>query len=374
MRGGTSKAVFIMDNELPRDPVLRDKTISAIFGSPDVRQIDGLGGADVLTSKLAIIAPASIAAADVDYTFGQVGIDMGFIDYKGNCGNISSAVGPFAIDAGLVPAKEPFTKVRIHLTNSGRILTAEVPVKDGKSAVEGEYRIDGVPGTGARIDMDWSDTVGAFTGKLLPTGNATDTIKTDEGSFEVSLVDAGNPLVFAEASSLGLIGTESPSEIEENARLMASVEKIRAEAAVIFGLVESPADAFDKSPYNPFFAIVSPPASYKGLNGANVDEKDADIVSRLIFMHRMHKAYPVTGTVCTAAAAMTPGSIAYRLMRNTARAASLLRIGHPGGVIDVEKRCAPGAEGPIIEKIAVGRTARKIMEGIVYVKRSAVAK
>jgi 2-methylaconitate cis-trans-isomerase PrpF len=374
MRGGTSKAVFIMDNELPKDKVLRDKTISAIFGSPDVRQIDGLGGADVLTSKLAIIAPASIDTADVDYTFGQVGIDTEFIDYKGNCGNISSAVGPFAIDAGLVPAKEPFTKVRIHLTNSGRILTAEVPVTDGKSAVEGEYRIDGVPGTGARIGMDWSDTVGAFTGKLLPTGNATDIIKTDEGSFEVSLVDAGNPLVFTEASSLGLVGTESPSEIEGNSRLMASVEKIRAEAAVIFGLVKNPADAFDKSPYNPFFAIVSPPASYKGLNGADVAEKDVDIVSRLIFMHRMHKAYPVTGTVCTAAAAMTPGSIVYRLMRNTARAASLFRIGHPGGVIDVEKRCGPEAEGSVIEKIAVGRTARKIMEGIVYVKRSAIAK
>jgi 2-methylaconitate cis-trans-isomerase PrpF len=374
MRGGTSKAVFIMDNELPKDKALRDKTISAIFGSPDVRQIDGLGGADVLTSKLAIIAPASISAADVDYTFGQVGIDTDFIDYKGNCGNISSAVGPFAIDAGLVPAAEPLTTVRIHLTNSGKILTAEVPVVNGKSAVEGDYSIDGVPGTGARIGMDWSDSVGAFTGKLLPTGNATDIIKTDEGSFEVSLVDAGNPLVFIKASSLGIAGTESPSEIEGNARLMASVEKIRAEAAVIFGLVENPANAADKSPYNPFFAIVSPPTSYRGLNSADVDEKDVDIVSRLIFMHRMHKAYPVTGTVCTAAAAMVPGSIVDRLMRNTARAASVLRIGHPGGVIDVEKRCVPEAAGPVIERIAVGRTARKIMEGVVYIKRSAIPK
>ncbi|MDR2771646.1 MAG: 3-methylitaconate isomerase [Clostridiales Family XIII bacterium] len=374
MRGGTSKAVFIMDNELPKDPVLRDRTISAIFGSPDIRQIDGLGGADVLTSKLAIIAPATIDAADVDYTFGQVGIDADFIDYKGNCGNISSAVGPFVIDAGLVFAAEPFTTVRIHLTNSGKILTAEVPVSGGKAAVEGAYGIDGVPGTGARIGMDWSDTVGAFTGKLLPTGNATDVIETDEGAFEVSLADAGNPLVFIAASSLGLVGTESPAEIEGNAKLMASVEKIRAKAAVIFGLVQDPADAADKSPYNPFFAIVSPPASYRGLNGAEVGETDADIVSRLIFMHRMHKAYPVTGTVCTAAAAMTPGSIVDRLMRAGARTASVLRIGHPGGVIDVEKRCRPAGDGVIIEKIAVGRTARKIMEGVVYVRKSAIEK
>jgi 2-methylaconitate cis-trans-isomerase PrpF len=372
MRGGTSKAVFIMDNELPRDSALRDKAIAAIFGSPDVRQIDGLGGADVLTSKLAIIAPASIDAADVDYTFGQVGIDTGFIDYKGNCGNISSAVGPFAIDAGLISASEPFTTVRIHLTNSGKILTAEVPVSGGKPAVEGAYSIDGVPGTGARIGMDWSDTVGAFTGKLLPTGNATDVIETDEGAFAVSLVDAGNPLVFIEASSLGLAGTESPSEIEGNAGLMASVEKLRAKAAAIFGLVEDPADAADKSPYNPFFAIVSPPASYRGLNGTDVDERDVDIVSRLIFMHRMHKAYPITGTVCTAAAAMTPGSIVDRMMRAGARAASVLRIGHPGGVVDVEKRCRTDGGVVIIERIAVGRTARKIMEGLVYIKRSAI--
>jgi 2-methylaconitate cis-trans-isomerase PrpF len=155
---------------------------------------------------------------------------------------------------------------------------------------------------------------------------------------------------------------------------MASVEKIRAKAAVIFGLVEDPAAAADKSPYNPFFAILSPPASYRALNGAEVDEKDADIVSRLIFMHRMHKAYPITGTVCTAAAAMTPGSVADRLMRADARAAASLRIGHPSGVIEVEKRCRIDGGKTVIEKIAVGRTARKIMEGIVYVRRSAIEK
>jgi 2-methylaconitate cis-trans-isomerase PrpF len=372
MRGGTSKAVFLMENELPKDPAVRDKLIQAIFGSPDIRQIDGLGGADVLTSKLAIIAPASIEAADVDYTFGQVGIDTDFIDYKGNCGNISSAVGPFAIDAGIVAATEPVASVRIHLTNSGKILTAEVPVTGGRAAVEGAYKIDGVPGTGARIGMDWSDSVGAFTGKLLPTGNATDVIETNEGRFAVSLVDAGNPLVFIAASSLGMIGTESPSEIEGNPNLMASVEKIRAKAAVVFGLVDDPADAAEKSPYNPFFAIVSPPAPYKGLNGVEVGAGDVDIVSRLIFMHRMHKAYPITGTVCTAAASMTPGSVVDRLMRAGAREASVLRIGHPGGVIEVEKKCRSENGAIRIEKISVGRTARKILEGIVYVRKSAI--
>jgi len=174
VRGGTSKGIFLRENDLPKDRALRDRVILAVFGSPDLRQIDGLGGADVLTSKLAVIGPPTREDADVDYTFAQVSFTDAFVDRKGNCGNISSAVGPYAIDEGLVAAKEPFTDVRIHLTNSGSILTAKVPVYEGKAAVQGDYAIDGVPGTGARIDLDWSGVCGAVTGKLLPTGNVTD--------------------------------------------------------------------------------------------------------------------------------------------------------------------------------------------------------
>ena len=172
VRGGTSKGIFIMKNEYPEDPATRDAVILAVYGSPDVRQIDGLGGADVLTSKLAIISPSNRPDADVDYTFGQVSFETAFVDYRGNCGNISSAVGPFAIDEGLVAPVEPITTVRIRMTNSNRILIAEVPVKDGKALIDGDYAIDGVPGTGAKIAMDWSAVVGGITGKLLPTGNA----------------------------------------------------------------------------------------------------------------------------------------------------------------------------------------------------------
>jgi 2-methylaconitate cis-trans-isomerase PrpF len=218
--------------------------------------------------------------------------------------------------------------------------------------------------------MDWSDSVGAFTGKLLPTGHTTDTIETDEGAFEVSLVDAGNPLVFIAAEALGMSGTETPQEIEGNPRLMATIEKIRARAAVLFGLVNDFDEAYGKSQYNPFFAIISSPAGYRGLNDTVVNAADTDVVSRLLFMGRMHKAYPITGTVCTAAAAMIPGSIVDRFMRARAREADVLRIGHPGGVIDVEKRCREEGGARIIEKIAVGRTARKIMEGVVYIRRS----
>lgn len=370
VRGGTSKGIFIMKKELPKDPGKRDAVIRAIFGSPDVRQIDGLGGADVLTSKLAIISPPSRPDADVDYTFGQVSFETDFIDYGGNCGNISAAVGPFAIDEGLVEPVEPVTTVRIHLTNSNNILVAEVPVKDGKARVDGDFAIDGVPGTGAKITLDWSDTVGAITGKLLPTGNAKDIIEVDGVKYPVSIVDAGNPLVFIHAASLGMKGTESPSEIETNKALMATIEKIRGRAAVICGLVDKPEDAAKKSPYNPFFAIVSPPADYKTISGTKVKASDVDIVSRLLFMLKMHKTYPVTGTVCTGAAVRVPGSIPWEVLREDAKSRIMVNIGHPGGIIPVEAEADIIDDQVKLKRIAVYRTARRIMDGYVYVRKS----
>lgn len=369
MRGGTSKGIFIMENELPKDPQKRDDVICRIFGSPDIRQIDGLGGADVLTSKLAIIGPSSRADADVDYTFGQVSFEKNFIDYKGNCGNISAAVGPFAIDKGLVRATAPITTVRIHLTNSDQILVAQVPVANGKAKTEGTCSIDGVPGTAARIDLDWSDITGTVCGKLLPTGNAKDMFKIGQKSYEVSLVDAGNPLVFIRAESLGMTGTETPAQIEGNPALMAAIEKIRAKAAVCFGLVKRGEDAYEQSPYNPFFAIVSAPADYRCFNGNSVRKGDADLVSRLLFMHHMHKTYPITGTVCTGAAMKIPGSIPWELMDPSSRQKENLRIGHPAGVLEVQARAQGEGSSIKMESIRVYRTARMIMDGTVYVKQ-----
>lgn len=370
VRGGTSKGIFIMKNELPKDPAERDEVICAIYGSPDLRQIDGLGGADVLTSKLAIISPPSRPDADVDYTFGQVSFETKFVDYGGNCGNISAAVGPFAIDEGFVEAVEPVTTVRIHLTNSNNILVAEVPVKNGKACVEGDYSIDGVPGTGAKITLDWSDTAGAITGKLLPTGNAKDVISVDRKDYEVSLVDAGNPLVFIHANSLGMSGTESPNEIEANKDLMATIEKIRGRASVIFGLVKTPEEAAIKSPYAPFFAIVSSPADYTSISGEKVNAEEVDIVSRLLFMLRMHKTYPVTGTVCTGAAVRIPGSIAWEVLRKEAKTRQSVNIGHPGGVISVEAEAEVISGEVKLKRIGVYRTARRIMDGYVYVRKT----
>lgn len=374
VRGGTSKGIFFKKNDLPADAALRDKVILAAFGSPDVRQIDGLGGADVLTSKLAIVGPSDSPDADIDYTFGQVSFEQEFIDYKGNCGNISAGVGSFAIDAGMIPAQEPITRVRIRQTNSNRILIADVPVKDGRAQVEGDFHIDGVPGTGAKITLDWSGSVGAQTGKLLPTGNAKDIMKVNGKAYTVSLVDAGNPLVFIKAEDLGMKGTETTSEIEGNPELWKTIMAIRNEAAVIFGLTEKAELAEKESPYNPFFAIVSPPQEYEALNGLHVKAEDIDMVSRLSFMLKMHKTYPITGTVCTGAASRIPGSVVWDVIRETAKQDGTLRIGHPGGVIPVETEAETVNGETKIKRIGVSRTARKIMDGLVCIKNSVLEK
>lgn len=372
VRGGTSKGIFIMENELPDDIETRKKVIRNIFGSPDLRQIDGLGGADVLTSKLAIIGPSTRDDADVDYTFGQVSFENDTVDFTGNCGNISSGVGPFAIDAGLVAAKEPVTTVRIHMKNSGRVLTAEVPVEAGKAKVEGDFSIDGVPGTGAKIVLDWSDSVGAITGSLLPSGKAVDIVEAGGKKYEVSIVDAGNPLVFIRAADLNMSGTETPDEIESNRELMDTIEKIRGEAAVICGLVDKGEEARVKSPYIPFFSIVSEPADHVTFNGKKIKKEDTDIVARLLFMLKMHKTYPGTGTVATGAAACVPGSIVWELLGEKAGSDGELKIGHPAGIITVETESTNDGKTAEIKKIGIARTARKILDGFVYVRKSAL--
>lgn len=369
VRGGTSKGIFLKEADLPSDPKKRDAVIRAVFGSPDIRQIDGLGGADVLTSKLGIIGPSSRQDCDVDYTFGQVSFQTDIIDYKGNCGNISAAVGGFAIDEGMVRAVEPVTRVRIHLTNSGSVLTAEVPVVNGKAAVYGDFVIDGCPGSGARITLDWSDVAGGITGNLLPTGNVKDVLGVDGKHYPISLVDAGNPLVFIHASSLCMSGTESPAEIEGNGPLMAIIEKIRGQAAVLCGLVDRPENAAAQSPYNPFFAIVSERAAYTAINGKHIASEDVDIVARLLFMLKMHKAYPITGTVCTGAACRIPGTVAWEVLSERGKASANILIGHPSGVIPVEAKGDVKNGSPIIERLGVYRTARRIMDGYVYVRK-----
>lgn len=368
MRGGTSRAIFLMENELPQDLSLRNRVILAIFGSPDRRQIDGLAGADPLTSKLAIIGPPSRPDADLDYTFGQVDINSTFIDYSTNCGNISSAVGPFAIESGLVRAVEPLTKVRIYNTNTQKLFTAEVPVINGKPQVAGDFQIDGVPRPGARILLDFAGTAGSKTGKLLPTGNVKDKLQVAGlGEITVSLIDAGSPMVFVNARELGLTGTETPAEIDQNPTLLDTLEKIRAKGAERMGLVADWQEAVKGLRAVPLIAFVAPPRPYVSyISGKEISSDSVDFLSRCLFMQVTHKTYSGTATVCTGAAAAIPGTIVNEVMRKD-KEDDVVRIGHPGGVIEIEVQVKPEKSGIVLTRAAVGRTARRIMEGYVYV-------
>lgn len=372
MRGGTSRALFFKANELPADPGKRDRVLLAALGSPDPRQIDGLGGADLLTSKVAIIAPSGRKDADVDFTFAQVAVDRPQVDYTANCGNISAAVGPYAVDEGLVKAVEPVTRVRIYSTNTGSIFVAHVPVREGKAAVEGSCQIDGVPGTGAGIDLDFAGSVGTAKGGLLPTGKPYDLLNVPEtGTVKVSIVDLGNCVAFVSAAEAGLTGAASPTEIAGNKALLARLETIRGAAARLLGFAETIAEAAARSPARPFLGLVFPPAPYQDyITGRIIGTSEIDVRCTIFAMQKIHKTYPVTGAVCTGAAACITGTVVNDLFNKNRPQAGIIRIGHPSGIIEAEIVMQQKDGGYIVEKASVSRTARRIMEGYLFVRKS----
>jgi hypothetical protein len=369
MRGGTSKGLFFHEKDLPTEPGRRDRAILAAYGSPDPykRQIDGVGGALSVTSKVAVISPSPTPGYDVVYHFGQVSIDRPIVDVKANCGNISAAVGPFAVDEGLVKTVAPVTRVRIHQKNTNKLIVAEVPVKDGKFNEEGDYAIDGVPGTGSRILLRFVDPAGAVTGKLFPTGNRRDRFDVPGlGAVEVTCIDAANPFVFVPAAALGLSGTET-EELERRAEIKSLLEAIRCRAAVRLGIGASEEEAARRSQAVPKVAVVAAPAAYAALGGRAVEAHEVDLLARMMSMGTLHRAYAVSGAVATAGAAMIPGTVVGELVREEARGKDLLRIGHPGGVIDVGAVIEPRAGEFIYREAVLGRTARRLMEGNVLV-------
>lgn len=372
MRGGTSKAVFLREADLPLDPGERDRTILSIFGSPDRRQIDGLGGVDPLTSKLAIIGPRRedeprSAGTQLTYTFGQVEIDHPEIDWLSLCGNITSAVGAYAVYEGLVAPKSPITVVRVFNTNLNRVLTIEVPVEGGRPVEAGDYVVPGVPGSGAKIVIDFSDTAGGATGALLPTGNPVDRLDVPGfGEIDTSLVDIGNAHVFVRARDLDLVGTETAAEIDRNTELRALLERIRGAAAARMGMISDAARSRDESPATPLLGMVSEPADYRNdLAGTTVRASEVDLVSRLMFMQQMHKTYAGTSTVCTGVASRLPGTLVNEVARPHNRRE--VRIGHPAGVIETETDLVLDGNDYIVHRATLGRTARRILEGYVFV-------
>ncbi|RLI84211.1 3-methylitaconate isomerase [Archaeoglobales archaeon] len=361
MRGGTSKGIFFKRENLPEDNRERDKIILKIFGSGDPIQIDGLGGAYTVTSKTMIVWKSKKRGIDVEYLFGQVGIEKYEIDYSGNCGNLTSAVAPFAIDEGLVEVQEPCTRVRMYNVNTDKRVDAIVPVENGATKYEGNYYIDGVPNPGARIDVIWHDPSGSMTGKLLPTGNPKDFININDKIVEISIVDAANPAVFVKAEELGLRGDEHPSEIP--AQKMQIIEKIRSTAAKFIGLVETEDDATIKSPHFPFIALVSSPKTYKTTKERIIDKSDYTILARLFSLQKMHHAYPVTGAICTAIASKIPGTVVNDV---AVESEEKVIIGHPKGILEVGVKAKEKEKHVYIESVTISRTARRLMAGIAY--------
>jgi 2-methylaconitate cis-trans-isomerase PrpF len=360
MRGGTSKALFFHANHLPADETIRDRLILRLYGSPDPKQIDGLGGATSVTSKTAIISVSSDPRYDVEYNFGQVSLDRCLIDYKGNCGNISSAVGPFAVDEGLVPVTEPVTTVRIHQKNTDKLIVAEVPVTDGLFDGDGDYAISGVPGTASRITLHFHDPAGSITGKLLPTGSPRDLLSVPGlGEVEISVVDAANPVVFVSAKRLGLRGGEI-RELSPEAR--AAIEAVRARTAVLLGFAATPEEATLRCQAVPKIAFVSPPMDYATLSGETVTRDRIDLTARIMTMGTLHKSFAVTGAICTAGAAMIEGTVVNEAAEAPA-ADRPVRIGHPGGVIEIGADIVERDGAPQYRKASVGRTSRRLMEG-----------
>ena len=369
IRGGTSKGIYFLESTLPPAGALRDKLLLAVFGSPDIRQIDGLGGANSLTSKVCIIGPSQREDADVDYTFGQVSVDKAIIDWRGNCGNLTAGVGVFAIAQNLLKVVEPETPVRIYNTNTKKIIHAVYQVRDGQVLSDGDYAIPGVPGAGARIRIDFFDPAGSITGSLLPTGNAKDIIDLGEqGKFTVSIVDAGNPVVYLIPEEIGLKGTELPVEVEGMPRVLKLIEDIRSVAAERIGIVPDLALATSASPAYPKIGFVSAPQDYMNPEGVLIKAEDVDLVARLASMQKMHRAYMITGAISTGAAAQIPGTVVHDIISQRAKNSDTLIIGNPYGPMEV---VVTKMDGKICSE-AVYRTARKLLDGIVYVPYSRI--
>jgi len=370
-RGGTSRGLFLHEDDLPAPGKKRDRLLVRLMGSPDVLQIDGLGGSRPITSKIAIVAPSQRDDADVDYTFAQVDPATGGIGYSGNCGNISAGVGPFAVDEKLVDVQEGSTCVRIYNTNTDKILIADVPVVGGVAAVEGDYVVPGVPGSGAEIAMNWKHTVGAKTGKLLPTGNPIDRIEIEDGRvIDASLVDAANPCVWVRGADFGLDGTESPEQVNGNEAQRAAVEEARCKATVLFGFADDWKTANQQSPGLPMIGLVSAPVDSKTINGVQVASDEMDVRLHLIFIGVLHESVAGTGSICFAAASRTPGTVVNDIARNTDR--DVLRLGHASGVTPTRAKAHSLPDAPYVafDDLGFSRTARRIMEGRAFYPRS----
>ena len=367
-RGGTSKGVFFHQKDLPEEHQHQNEIFLQVIGAPDPyqRQLNGMGGGISSLSKIVIISPPSKDNADVDYTFGQVSVDKPIVDYNTNCGNLSSAVGPFAIDEGLVQlyTNEGTNTIRLHNTNTGVIIHAHVPVIKGKAAITGEYQIQGVHGTGACIGLEYLKPGGATTGKVLPIEEEISKLEvTGDNTFEVSIVDATTAMVFVAIDDLKLDVMESPESIDGKTDLIRRLESIRRAAGVRMGL----SDLIEGvPPTNPKIGLLAPPSEFRALDGTHVSASTQDITARVLSLNNIHRAIPLTSAMCLAAACRIDGTLPHSLVN---KVNGDIRIGTPSGVLQVGAEVTRVNGAWEIISTRSYRTARRLMQGSVLIPR-----
>lgn len=359
MRGGTSKGVFVREGDLPAAGPGRDGLLLRLMGSPDPMQLDGLGGSHSSTSKVMAVSPSDRPDTDVEYLFAQVGIAQAQVDYRGNCGNLTTAVGPYAIDEGLVRVSGPVTPVRLLNRNTGTRIIAHVPVTDGHAATSGDCVVAGVPGTGAPVTTEYLDPAGAVLGALFPTGSPRDAVLTPRsGQVEVSLVDVAGPVAFARAADLGLDPLLDPVAANADADLLDRLEELRGACAVLAGLAADCAAARTVSPALPRLALV----------GDGHQDRPGDFSLRVLSMQRVHHACPMTVLLCAAAAALLPGTIPHAASRpRSGPSGAAVLVAHPKGVAAATARMGDGlGDGTAVHSVSITRTARRLLTGEAY--------
>jgi methylitaconate Delta-isomerase len=371
-RGGTSRAVIFKEDDLAGyTDQERDAIILAAIGSPDPygRELDGLGGGISSLSKAAIVGRAPEGSgADVTFRFAQVDVTQPRVDFVGNCGNISSAIGPFAVDEGLVSVHEPITPVTVLSVNTNQRYIAHVPVLDGRADPEGDYELDGVAGRAAQIALEFLEPGGSQGRGLLPTGQVRDLFRLADGrEIEVSIVDAANPMAYVRASDLGATGVELPPAVDAEPRLRDTLQEIRDLAAVRIGQAPDLAAARTSHLAVPKVAMVAPPATYTSTSNREIAADQIDLVVRMLSMGNCHRAIALTGAFCTAVAAAVDGSVVAESVRPEARERGSVRIGHGAGIIEIGMSVERRAEGWHAASVSAFRTARRIMDGHVYV-------
>jgi 2-methylaconitate cis-trans-isomerase PrpF len=366
MRGGTSRAIMFQAKDLPPraewDPIFL-----AAMGSPDPngRQLNGMGGGISSLSKVCVLAPSDRDDADIDYTFAQVQIREAAVDYRSNCGNMSSAVGPFAVDEGLLRPNGDRAVVRIFNTNTRKIIRSTFPLENGRAAVDGELAIPGVAGTGAPVRLDFLSPGGATTGKLLPTGNPADALMVPEvGLIPVSMIDAANACVFVQAKDLGLTGAELPDALDRDVALLAKLQQIRRAASVAMGIARDEEEA--RTIHGaPIIGFVAPPLDAPTLSGKPIAAHQVDLTARFLSNGQPHRALPLTASLCTGVAARISGSLVNQVLGSNA--CESVRIGMPSGILTVDAEVGRERDGTwVAHSGAFYRTARRLFDGRVY--------